>query len=222
MFDEETKQERKRRLNLEACRRYRERHPERVRRIAAVSQQRLRDSRPEEMREYQRRKQKEHRDRDASVDVFSLLQEKADIFWSKAIISDDNNCWEWGGLFANAKELKKYGIFYVAPRKKVIASRASYMLSFGEIPTGHFVCHKCDNPSCVNPNHLFAGKPKDNTHDMVAKGRWGGGRKAYKLTDEQVEEMRKDTRSNSTIGKHYGVSPSFVSMVKNDKRRKET
>lgn len=71
-------------------------------------------------------------------------------------------CWGWGGL----KNPKRYPSF-----DGQIASRVSYSLFNGEIPDGLFVLHKCDNPNCCNPKHLFLGTQADNMSDMAAKGR---------------------------------------------------
>jgi hypothetical protein len=78
----------------------------------------------------------------------------------------DTGCWEWRA----AKTKKGYGLFCVAS-KLIYAHRFSFEAYKGEITTGLFVCHRCDNKSCVNPNHLFLGSAKDNSEDMVKKGR---------------------------------------------------
>lgn len=85
-------------------------------------------------------------------------------FWSKVNKSD--GCWMW----TTGKNRSGYGMFK-ANKKMFISSRLSYQLQNGEIPKGMFVCHKCDNPSCVNPDYLFLGTPQDNVDDMIAKGR---------------------------------------------------
>lgn len=78
-------------------------------------------------------------------------------------------CWIW----MRHKMKKGYGRLRVKG-KKMVASRASWVAHNGDIPDGMHVCHRCDNPSCVNPSHLFLGTARDNVQDCISKGRFRG------------------------------------------------
>lgn len=78
----------------------------------------------------------------------------------------ESGCWVWMGSrntlgYANT----------VLKNQRWMAHRLAWVLAKGRIPTGKFICHKCDNPSCINPEHLFVGDHTENQRDMVAKGR---------------------------------------------------
>lgn len=79
------------------------------------------------------------------------------------------NCW----VYKFSKDRKRYGRFYIG-RKSLGAHRVSYMIFKGDIDEGLFVCHKCDNPSCVNPDHLWLGTNEQNMQDKMNKNRYRG------------------------------------------------
>lgn len=110
-------------------------------------------------------------------------------FWLK--VEKTDACWNWIG----AKNRKGYGEIRVNS-KKFMAHRFIWMQEHGEIPSGMFVCHRCDNPQCVRLDHLFLGTPQENTDDMLLKGRNRcvpkKGSEVYnaRLTESQVTEIR--------------------------------
>ncbi len=131
-----------------------------------------------------------------------------------AQVSKSEGCWLWGG----AKRLG-YGRIRVNG-KKVTASRLAYEIHFGPIPAGMLVCHRCDNPSCVRPDHLFLGTHAENVRDMVSKRRHIDGKRRgqengnAKLTEAQVLSIRSDLRTQSAIAREYGVGQALVSKIK--------
>lgn len=135
-----------------------------------------------------------------------------------------SGCWEWRsskavrggyGQLTHGHKLKK-------------AHRVSYEVFVGPIPAGMFVCHKCDNPPCVNPAHLFLGTPGDNHKDMHRKQRGfvpealrGSKHPSTKLTEQDVIDIKNLLRAGETpqveIARKYGVSKTLITRIKKGK-----
>lgn len=129
-------------------------------------------------------------------------------------IKKTDDCWLWMGR----KDKDGYGRLRVNKKIKV-AHRIAWELAHGiPVPRGLYVCHHCDNPSCVNPDHLFLGTSSDNMLDAIRKGRYhftyGETNGRHKLNRIQVEEIRTTTDPYRTIGERFGVTVSTVSAIK--------
>lgn len=135
-------------------------------------------------------------------------------FWAQ--VQKTPGCWLWAGFKLNSG----YGITSTH-RRRILAHRLSYKLAFGDIPKGMHVCHKCDTPLCVRPEHLFTGTDADNHADMKAKWRHTYGERArHKLTEAQVIEIKRDfhsprnRRSNAkALAAKYGVNVGAIYNV---------
>ncbi len=139
-------------------------------------------------------------------------------FWEKVQKDSDDKCWKWiGGKFSNG-----YGQFYKNPCK-ITAHRFSYELANGEIDKNLKVCHTCDNPICVNPNHLFVGTQKDNIQDMIKKKRHNfndaiGINNGRSIVNEvEVKEIRQKYKegniSYKKLAKKYNLSETQTMRI---------
>lgn len=127
-------------------------------------------------------------------------------------VAKTESCWLWTG----GKSGRGYGAFRSPDEKK--AHRFSYSRYVGQIPQGLSVCHRCDNPACVNPDHLFVGTHTDNMKDKMSKGRGnhlvGTKHPRSKLTESQVLAIRADNRRQVEIAESYGIKQAQVSEIK--------
>lgn len=132
----------------------------------------------------------------------------------------ENGCWEWTAT----KDAAGYGHFGIASSVSANAHRVSYELHVGPIPEGIMVCHRCDNPSCVNPQHLFLGTGQDNMMDRQSKGRTARGERNGKsvITAEIARYIRRSSRSERAIASELGVSRGTVNAVRSRRTWKES
>jgi len=86
-------------------------------------------------------------------------------FWAKVAVKESNECWEW----LAGKDKDGYGRFRYG-KQKARANKVAWEITNGSIPTGRLICHTCNNPKCVNPNHLYLGTHKSNVDDRQNSG----------------------------------------------------
>ena len=141
-----------------------------------------------------------------------------DRFWS--FVTKTDTCWLWTGRSLN----HGYGQYWVNG-KRWIASRLAWHLTYGSIPTNQHVCHKCDVPQCVRPDHLFLARQVKNLEDMRQKGRGklppvlrGSTNNKAKLTMTDIRDirvLRKRGWSWRRLGRRYGVWHTTIAAVVN-------
>mgnify|MGYP001575493773 CR=1 FL=1 len=157
-------------------------------------------------------------------------------FFSR-ISKDENGCWMWTGAASKLGAAKmKYGVIageidgvrYAPKGRHILAHRVSWILHYGPIPDGAgahgtVVRHKCDNPLCVNPEHLELGTQADNVADMNSRNRGstvglarasGTQHRRAKFTPEQVAEIVARTEMNHVLAAKYGVAKSTIKRLR--------
>jgi hypothetical protein len=138
-------------------------------------------------------------------------------FWKH--VEKHEGCWRWSGMLS----YNGYGRFFLnrkdGGRRREAAHRIAWRLHYGEVPAGLSVLHRCDNPCCVNPAHLFLGTAADNSADKVAKGRQarGSSHGKTKLDETTVEQIRwylkRGLDSQTAIGRIFGVSKHVINDI---------
>lgn len=155
--------------------------------------------------------------------MMNLTQKQLDRFWSYIDKKSDDECWEW-----TSYKRGNYGLFYLNG-KSVSAHRLSWFLDNGPIPefgsNGKRICvlHRCDNPPCINPHHLFIGTDKENSEDRDQKGRRVPFRPVGKLNGnatvsqsivKKEEDLLKNGLKSVVIAGELGISEALVENIK--------
>lgn len=129
------------------------------------------------------------------------------LFWAKVDKCGEDECWGW----QKARHPKGYGQFSFNGTTNR-AHRVAWILVYGPIPKGLYVCHRCDNPPCCNPKHLFLGTQKDNMEDCARKER-----KKQKLSQKDIVEIRRkytvDKILQVQLAKQFGISNRTISQI---------
>ena len=142
----------------------------------------------------------------------------------------NSGCWLWDG----SRDPNGYGQMRIGhtPGKLFRASRIAWELFAGPIPDGLWVLHKCDNPACVNPAHLFLGTPKNNTDDAIKKGRFDAAGLAIgrfprpmphnrRLTDDDVRAIRATPVGTKGLAAKYGITKQAIVSIRRRKSYQE-
>lgn len=141
-------------------------------------------------------------------------------FLEKVNMLGESDCWNWeGACYSNGYGQIAIALGAKCKRKNLLAHRVSYTLYCGEIPDGMVICHTCDNPRCVNPNHLFLGTQQENLADMTSKGRrkypvdFGGSNRI--LNEDSVLEILLSGDTSASLSRKYGVTDAAIRAVRN-------
>lgn len=146
-----------------------------------------------------------------------IAERLARIGWTEVLrVPELGPCWEWKGT----RNVQGYGRIQVRGRTQG-AHRIALEGSIGLIPDGKHACHRCDNPPCVNPAHLYAGTPSENTVDFYSRSAIqrpkGEDHPMVKLTSAQAAEIRERYAaggiSQRSLGREYGVSYATVARI---------
>jgi hypothetical protein len=137
-------------------------------------------------------------------------------FWSHVTPGAADDCWRWHGPLNGYG----YGLAQWIGSRRWRAHRLSYYLHFGPIPDDIQVLHKCDNPPCVNPNHLFLGTISNNMQDKTSKGRQMQGEQvpSSKLTDDDVRLIRSLAANgilHRVIAHQFNLTRSAITNIVN-------
>lgn len=141
-------------------------------------------------------------------------------FLKRVQVGAPSECWEWT---ASRNQKGWHGQWRAGDGRIELTHRAAWRLMRGEIPAGLCVLHRCDNPPCCNPAHLFLGTRSDNARDMWSKGRarpksnLGAGHGNAKLTADLVRDIRSSKESGVALSQRLGITTTTVCDIR--KRR---
>ncbi len=154
-----------------------------------------------------------HHDVARNFHVVQSRRPVAERFWEKTARNGETGCLEWTGGISGGKN-GGYGCFRNEDGRTVKAHIWVWKQKHGSIPSGKCVLHKCDNRRCVEEKHLFIGTRGENNADRDSKGRT-----FWKLSHEDVAEIRESDDPQSVLAELYGVSQGHISNLINGRRR---
>lgn len=165
-----------------------------------------------------------------------MIKKDIQRFWSKVDMKSKEECWNMSGFI----DKDGYGKFWINDRCRSIgAHRVAYEITHGKFDEEFVICHTCDNPRCVNPNHLFLGTQNDNIQDKLKKGRQAKGdkhgtrtkpeayaemrKKNFKFSMELVREIRslQFRLTYRELSKRFGISVGQIGNIMRRTCRKE-
>ena len=135
------------------------------------------------------------------------LEDMRDWFWQR--VEKTDSCWLWTG----ARNKLGYGIVSIHAKKHMLAHRVAWLFTHGDIPGGMILCHRCDTPRCVRPEHVFLGTRKDNMQDARRKALPRAG---MKLTESQAMDIINRLISWEkvvSVARATGVSPQMITRI---------
>ena len=146
--------------------------------------------------------------------MIKLQQKDIDRFWAKVTVGKPNECWDWQA----GKIGTGYGQFWLKGNM-LRAHRVAYVLGKFNQPRKFCVCHKCDNPSCCNPKHLFLGTRADNNNDTHIKKRhrYGESCQNTHLTNGDILTIRESNKTVIQLAEKYNVTGQAISLIKRGK-----
>lgn len=153
--------------------------------------------------------------------------------WKRSTVDSHSGCWEWQGKrkksTPKSPHMLEYGVIVITKdgkKSSLSTHRLSYYLHNGDIPDGMFVLHKCDNPACWNPEHLYLGTHGRNMQDITDRNRRkGSNHPRATITEQQAEEIKSTPSTYGSAAKlaaKFGISKHVIHNIRSGKAWKET